>query len=129
MIDRVDALRARRRAARARASSSGTIAVDPGDWFFQAHFYQDPVWPGSLGLESFLQLLKSSPWKRWGDRATRGWQTVARWADRTAGSTAARCCPTDQRSDGQAESRRSTTRIDGSRPTASSPSTAASSTR
>src|SRR5262249_41671393 len=36
----------------------GKIAVDPEFWFFQAHFYQDPVWPGSLGLESFLQLLK-----------------------------------------------------------------------
>jgi len=34
----------------------GGIAVDPTFWFFQAHFYQDPVWPGSLGLESFLQL-------------------------------------------------------------------------
>ena len=36
----------------------GKVAVDPGFWFFKAHFYQDPVWPGSLGLESFLQLLK-----------------------------------------------------------------------
>jgi acyl transferase domain-containing protein/3-hydroxymyristoyl/3-hydroxydecanoyl-(acyl carrier protein) dehydratase len=36
----------------------GTAKVDPGAWFFKAHFYQDPVWPGSLGLESFLQLLK-----------------------------------------------------------------------
>ena len=48
-------------------SSSGAIAVDPAFWFFQAHFYQDPVWPGSLGLESFLQLLKYAAWKRWGD--------------------------------------------------------------
>jgi 3-hydroxymyristoyl/3-hydroxydecanoyl-(acyl carrier protein) dehydratase len=36
----------------------GTANVDPAAWFFKAHFYQDPVWPGSLGLESFLQLLK-----------------------------------------------------------------------
>jgi acyl transferase domain-containing protein/3-hydroxymyristoyl/3-hydroxydecanoyl-(acyl carrier protein) dehydratase len=36
----------------------GTKKVDPDDWFFKAHFYQDPVCPGSLGLESFLQLLK-----------------------------------------------------------------------
>jgi 3-hydroxymyristoyl/3-hydroxydecanoyl-(acyl carrier protein) dehydratase len=36
----------------------GSIDVDPEFWFFKAHFYQDPVWPGSLGLESFLQLLK-----------------------------------------------------------------------
>jgi len=32
--------------------------VDPEAWFFTAHFYQDPVWPGSLGLEAFLQVLK-----------------------------------------------------------------------
>jgi acyl transferase domain-containing protein/3-hydroxymyristoyl/3-hydroxydecanoyl-(acyl carrier protein) dehydratase len=32
--------------------------VDPGEWFFRAHFYQDPVQPGSLGLEAILQLLK-----------------------------------------------------------------------
>jgi 3-hydroxymyristoyl/3-hydroxydecanoyl-(acyl carrier protein) dehydratase/malonyl CoA-acyl carrier protein transacylase len=36
----------------------GSTDVDPAAWFFAAHFYQDPVWPGSLGLESFLQLLK-----------------------------------------------------------------------
>ena len=32
--------------------------VDPEAWFFKAHFYQDPVWPGSLGLEAFIQALK-----------------------------------------------------------------------
>ncbi len=32
--------------------------VDPDEWFFHAHFYQDPVCPGSLGLESFLQVLQ-----------------------------------------------------------------------
>ncbi len=36
----------------------GIKKVDPDEWFFKAHFYQDPVCPGSLGLESFLQLLK-----------------------------------------------------------------------
>ena len=36
----------------------GSKKVDPSEWFFKAHFYQDPVCPGSLGLESFLQLLK-----------------------------------------------------------------------
>jgi 3-hydroxymyristoyl/3-hydroxydecanoyl-(acyl carrier protein) dehydratase len=40
--------------------------VDPSAWFFRAHFYQDPVWPGSLGLESFLQLVKVAAAKRWG---------------------------------------------------------------
>ncbi len=33
--------------------------VDPEAWFFAAHFHQDPVWPGSLGLEAFLQALKA----------------------------------------------------------------------
>jgi acyl transferase domain-containing protein/3-hydroxymyristoyl/3-hydroxydecanoyl-(acyl carrier protein) dehydratase len=36
----------------------GTTDVDASAWFFRAHFFEDPVWPGSLGLESFLQLLK-----------------------------------------------------------------------
>ncbi|MCP4396839.1 MAG: type I polyketide synthase, partial [bacterium] len=44
----------------------GTKRVNPGEWFFKAHFYQDPVWPGSLGLEAFLQLLKVAAVKRWG---------------------------------------------------------------
>ncbi len=43
----------------------GSTAVDPDAWFFKAHFYQDPVWPGSLGLESFLQLLKVFALRRW----------------------------------------------------------------
>jgi acyl transferase domain-containing protein/3-hydroxymyristoyl/3-hydroxydecanoyl-(acyl carrier protein) dehydratase/1-acyl-sn-glycerol-3-phosphate acyltransferase len=32
--------------------------VDPGEWFFKAHFFQDPVMPGSLGVESMVQLLQ-----------------------------------------------------------------------
>ena len=28
--------------------------VDPGEWFFKAHFFQDPVQPGSLGLEAMV---------------------------------------------------------------------------
>lgn len=36
----------------------GTKTVNPDEWFFKAHFFEDPVCPGSLGLESFLQLLK-----------------------------------------------------------------------
>ena len=44
----------------------GTKEVDPEEWFFKAHFYQDPVTPGSLGLESFLQLVKYAAVKRWG---------------------------------------------------------------
>ena len=44
----------------------GTTAVDPSAWFFAAHFVNDPVWPGSLGLESLLQLLKVMAESRWG---------------------------------------------------------------
>jgi 3-hydroxymyristoyl/3-hydroxydecanoyl-(acyl carrier protein) dehydratase len=43
----------------------GTMPVDPSAWFFKAHFYQDPVVPGSLGLESFWQLLKVFAANRW----------------------------------------------------------------
>ncbi|MCE9533679.1 MAG: hypothetical protein K8T89_21515 [Planctomycetes bacterium] len=43
----------------------GRIAVDPGAWFFKAHFHQDPVWPGSLGLESFVQLVRYLAADRW----------------------------------------------------------------
>jgi 3-hydroxymyristoyl/3-hydroxydecanoyl-(acyl carrier protein) dehydratase len=43
----------------------GTTPVDPSTWFFKAHFYQDPVVPGSLGLESFWQLLKVFAADRW----------------------------------------------------------------
>ncbi|HEV8563067.1 MAG TPA: beta-ketoacyl synthase N-terminal-like domain-containing protein, partial [Actinophytocola sp.] len=32
--------------------------VDPGAWFFKAHFFQDPVMPGSLGVEAMCQLLR-----------------------------------------------------------------------
>lgn len=44
----------------------GIKDVDPEEWFFKAHFYEDPVTPGSLGLESFIQLLKFAAVERWG---------------------------------------------------------------
>ena len=43
----------------------GIKRVDPNEWFFKAHFYQDPVCPGSLGLESLLQLLKYVAHDQW----------------------------------------------------------------
>jgi 3-hydroxymyristoyl/3-hydroxydecanoyl-(acyl carrier protein) dehydratase len=43
----------------------GSKEVDPAEWFFKAHFYQDPVFPGSLGIESFLQLVKFTARQRW----------------------------------------------------------------
>jgi 3-oxoacyl-(acyl-carrier-protein) synthase/3-hydroxymyristoyl/3-hydroxydecanoyl-(acyl carrier protein) dehydratase/1-acyl-sn-glycerol-3-phosphate acyltransferase len=36
----------------------GEKDVDPAEWFFKAHFFQDPVQPGSLGLEALIQLLQ-----------------------------------------------------------------------
>jgi 3-hydroxymyristoyl/3-hydroxydecanoyl-(acyl carrier protein) dehydratase len=50
----------------------GTAKVKEDAWFFKAHFYEDPVWPGSLGLESFMQLLKVFAWERWQDELNLG---------------------------------------------------------
>lgn len=36
----------------------GEKDVDVTEWFFRAHFFQDPVQPGSLGIEALLQLLQ-----------------------------------------------------------------------
>ncbi len=33
-------------------------AVVPAEWFFKCHFFQDPVMPGSLGLEQMIQALQ-----------------------------------------------------------------------
>ena len=54
-----------------------TRRVVPDEWFFQAHFYQDPVVPGSLGLESFLLLLKFIATERWGAVAGARLEAVA----------------------------------------------------
>ncbi|MFJ4654249.1 beta-ketoacyl synthase N-terminal-like domain-containing protein [Nocardia sp. NPDC088792] len=32
--------------------------VDAGEWFFKAHFFQDPVMPGSLGVEAIVQAVQ-----------------------------------------------------------------------
>jgi 3-hydroxymyristoyl/3-hydroxydecanoyl-(acyl carrier protein) dehydratase len=32
--------------------------VDVNDWFFACHFHQDPVMPGSLGVEAMFQILQ-----------------------------------------------------------------------
>ncbi|HVS34459.1 MAG TPA: hypothetical protein VMS17_02690, partial [Gemmataceae bacterium] len=44
----------------------GGLTVDPSAWYFKAHFYQDAVIPGSLGLESLLQLMKVAAVEHWG---------------------------------------------------------------
>jgi 3-hydroxymyristoyl/3-hydroxydecanoyl-(acyl carrier protein) dehydratase len=56
MVDRVDALTLDG-GAHGLGFVSGSKRVDPAEWFFRAHFYQDPVMPGSLGLEALVQLL------------------------------------------------------------------------
>jgi 3-hydroxymyristoyl/3-hydroxydecanoyl-(acyl carrier protein) dehydratase len=43
----------------------GSKKINPDEWFFKAHFYQDPVWPGSLGIEAFMQLLKFIAIDKW----------------------------------------------------------------
>jgi 3-hydroxymyristoyl/3-hydroxydecanoyl-(acyl carrier protein) dehydratase len=40
-----------------RGVARGEKRVDPDEWFFTAHFHQDPVMPGSLGLEAMAQLM------------------------------------------------------------------------
>ena len=40
-------------------SALAVTRVDPLAWFFKAHFHQDPVCPGSLGLESLIQAGKA----------------------------------------------------------------------
>lgn len=57
MIDRVTAFD-----PTGGAAGLGTLRaekdVNPDEWFFKAHFFQDPVQPGSLGIEAMLQLLQ-----------------------------------------------------------------------
>lgn len=36
----------------------GETHVDPNVWFFKCHFFQDPVMPGSLGVDMFYQSLE-----------------------------------------------------------------------
>ena len=54
----------------------GSIDVDPGAWFFEAHFLGDPVWPGSLGLQAFVQLLAAYAVERWGLGSDAQFETV-----------------------------------------------------
>jgi PfaB family protein len=55
----------------------GSKQINPEEWFFKAHFFEDPVCPGSLGLESFLQLLKVVAVERWGGDEHSIFETVA----------------------------------------------------
>ncbi len=33
------------------------LDIDPSKWFFECHFYKDPVMPGCLGLDALWQLI------------------------------------------------------------------------
>ncbi len=55
----------------------GRAKVRPEAWFFKAHFYQDPVWPGSLGLESLLQLMKFHACHRFGSVGEQSFRCMA----------------------------------------------------
>ena len=74
--------------------------VDPDEWYFKAHFYRDPVQPGSLGIEMMLQLLQFAMLdlglgKRWGRRrASSRWRCMTR----SRGDTAVRSCRRTSRS-------------------------------
>ena len=85
----------------------GSKAVDPNEWFFKAHFHQDPVWPGSLGLEAFLQLLQAFAARRWGVTPAARWQAPALGVEHTW-VYRGQVVPSDQRMAVQAE----ITRID-----------------
>lgn len=64
MIDSVDIFLPRGGKYKKGYIRAGKI-VDPQEWFFKAHFYQDPVCPGSLGVESFLQTMQYFAFKTW----------------------------------------------------------------
>ena len=37
----------------------GSQEIDPHAWYFKAHFFQDPVQPGSLGIDAMAQVMAS----------------------------------------------------------------------
>lgn len=37
----------------------GQRSIDATDWFFRYHFHQDPVMPGSLGVEAVIELMQT----------------------------------------------------------------------
>ena len=58
MIDRIDGVWTEGGAA-GLGQLRAVKDVDINEWFFKAHFFQDPVQPGSLGLEAMLQALQA----------------------------------------------------------------------
>jgi 3-hydroxymyristoyl/3-hydroxydecanoyl-(acyl carrier protein) dehydratase len=47
--------------------------VDADDWYFKAHFFQDPVQPGSLGVQAICSLLQWYLLQRGADAGLRVW--------------------------------------------------------
>ena len=45
--------------------AEGVMAVRPDSWFFKAHFYQDPVIPGSLALAPLISPIQHLPIRSW----------------------------------------------------------------
>jgi 3-hydroxymyristoyl/3-hydroxydecanoyl-(acyl carrier protein) dehydratase len=77
MNDRVDALELTG-GAHGLGFVQCSTTVDPSRWFFQAHFFQDPVMPGSLGLEAMLQAMKLFALERFGAlAATHRFEAIA----------------------------------------------------
>ena len=65
------------------------------EWFFKAHFFQDPVQPGSLGIEAMQQAARAAV-TACGAGAGRATATNSRpspWVSRSAGASAVRWCP------------------------------------
>ena len=42
----------------------GERQIDATDWFFRYHFHQDPVMPGSLGVEAIIELMQTYALKK-----------------------------------------------------------------
>lgn len=61
----------------------GRKAIRPDDWFFKCHFYQDPVMPGSLGVEAVLQAMQ---WHVVANKLIRHWPFV-HWSHRVSHTT------------------------------------------
>jgi len=76
MVDHIDAL-SLEGGPHGLGYAQGSIAVDPHAWFFTAHFLGDPVWPGSLGLEALMQLLKVIALARWGESPSASFSTAS----------------------------------------------------
>ncbi|MFM7361041.1 MAG: 1-acyl-sn-glycerol-3-phosphate acyltransferase [Cyanobium sp.] len=59
MLRMLDRLTTRRLDAGGKARLRAEKVIRPDDWFFRAHFFQDPVQPGSLGVEALVQVLQA----------------------------------------------------------------------